>query len=222
MDIYHYHPETREYLGVGQADPDPLVHGNFLIPAYAVKEPPPPFGPRQVAVYRDGWQVVADYRGVRYWLGDGSEHVIERIGEVPPPDALDAPPPPPPPEPEPEPPSPLEQAKERKRDDLKFSYVVAFCGGFESSALGTAHRYESESDALVKLIGAVVAGENVDYECVDLATGEAVIRTHTPAQIQQVLRDGKRLAEQYKRKLHSLLKQVEAAATIEEVNAIVW
>ncbi|WP_066733516.1 phage tail assembly chaperone [Cupriavidus sp. D384] len=42
----------------------------------------------------DGWQRVRDLRGQRYWLADGSEHVIEGIGEEPPKDAVVEEPPP--------------------------------------------------------------------------------------------------------------------------------
>jgi len=39
--IYHYHPDTGLLLGAGYADPDPLDHGNWLIPAHATDIAPP-------------------------------------------------------------------------------------------------------------------------------------------------------------------------------------
>jgi hypothetical protein len=40
----------------------------------------------------DGWDIVADYRGVSYWTADGAQHVITGLGVEPPADALTTPP----------------------------------------------------------------------------------------------------------------------------------
>lgn len=41
MQIYHYHPESGEYMGTGMADPSPLQPGVWLIPAHATQVIPP-------------------------------------------------------------------------------------------------------------------------------------------------------------------------------------
>ena len=40
MNIFHYHPETLEYLGKGLADPDPLSPGKYLLPAFSTTTRP--------------------------------------------------------------------------------------------------------------------------------------------------------------------------------------
>lgn len=82
MQIYNYTPATGEYLGASQADSDPLVDGNWLIPAYATTVAPPSVESNQKAVWTgSAWSVVADYRGTEYWTADGDKHKIEALGE---------------------------------------------------------------------------------------------------------------------------------------------
>lgn len=60
MQIYHYHPQTRAYVGSSAADESPLEPGTFLLPAYAVAVPPPDFQPESETCLYDpisGWAV---------------------------------------------------------------------------------------------------------------------------------------------------------------------
>lgn len=54
MHVYHYHPETGEYLGASEADESPREPGVFLIPAHATETPPPADEPGFIARFVDG------------------------------------------------------------------------------------------------------------------------------------------------------------------------
>ena len=60
MKIYHYHPNTGDFVGVGIADLDPLDKKNYLIPAYSTTEAPPEVIDGHFIKFVDGvWQLVA-------------------------------------------------------------------------------------------------------------------------------------------------------------------
>lgn len=86
MNIYNAHPATREYLGAGQADPDPLQPDNWLIPAHAYVDAPP-IAPAGYSVRRveDGskWELVEDHRGTVYSTHTGAERRVDELGPVP-------------------------------------------------------------------------------------------------------------------------------------------
>lgn len=90
MNVHHYHPETGEYLGVSAADPDPLDEGRWLIPAHATTiEPPSKSSVHCWPVFNGNeWAVVDDYRGITYWLPDGTEWKTKELGICPPDGAL--------------------------------------------------------------------------------------------------------------------------------------
>ncbi len=82
MKIHHYHPATKEYLGSGEADANPLEQGKYLVPANATTEQPNSDIPEDhVNIYTGEWIVELDLRGTTYWLPDGSKGQIVNIGE---------------------------------------------------------------------------------------------------------------------------------------------
>lgn len=94
MQFHHYHPETGEWLGSALADESPLEPGVWLIPDHATQAEPPAPQNGKVSIWNGtDWLMVTDLRGTRYWLTDGTEHVIKQAGETLPDGALDAPPP---------------------------------------------------------------------------------------------------------------------------------
>lgn len=71
MDIYNFHPETGEYLGAAQADPNPVRPDDWLVPAFATREPPPAAAKGFARVRVGGqWRQVPDHRDEQWWPSD--------------------------------------------------------------------------------------------------------------------------------------------------------
>lgn len=51
MKIYNYHPLTKVFIGISDADPNPMREGDYLIPADATTVQPPSFGQGQQAYW---------------------------------------------------------------------------------------------------------------------------------------------------------------------------
>lgn len=104
--------EVNQPIRVYQTDaartlmPNVLVHAEwsdplktYLYPAGTRTQEPPVPGERE-AVRSVGddldsdWEIIPDWRGVTYWLPDGSQHTISSVGVAPPEGFLSAPPPP--------------------------------------------------------------------------------------------------------------------------------
>lgn len=101
MNIYHYHPETGEYLGSSSAETDPLDPSRVLVPAFATTTEPPAVEEGFSRVFADGeWTQIADHRGETWWHADGKPVEIDFLGDPVERDLLDAEP-----EIEPEPPT---------------------------------------------------------------------------------------------------------------------
>ncbi|TGK24271.1 hypothetical protein EHQ05_15170 [Leptospira yasudae] len=91
--------------------------------------------------------------------------------------------------------------------------------GFTSSALGALHRYESDRDDQLNLIGSVSMGDPVPYKCED-TNGIKEYRLHTSAQIKQVLNEGAACKIQLLQTANALKSLLRAANTYEEMNSI--
>lgn len=88
MKVYHYHPESGEYLGSSEARKSPLDPNAVLIPGNATTDPPPPEEPG-VAVVRVGgqWEQWPDLRGAKAWTTDTKQETV--IAELKAPGAYD-------------------------------------------------------------------------------------------------------------------------------------
>lgn len=61
MDIYHYDPISGRYTKPGVADPDQLAEGDWLIPAFATADEPPPEPEGMFAAFIDGaWTLLPE------------------------------------------------------------------------------------------------------------------------------------------------------------------
>lgn len=205
---FRHHPDGLIFF---DTTPIPLADFVALEPAYTL--PAGMIGREYVQGVRhvlyDG---VSQFAGEMPWL-EGDRYLANRAAYLP------LPPPPSEPAPEPAPPT-LDELKAARRAALERSYADALSSGFNSSALGTPHRYDSDLASQIKLVGAVGAGVDGEYECADAATGQTVFPLHTVEQMRQVLQDGARAARGYKQQLRDLLAQVAAATTAEELAAV--
>ena len=84
--VFHFDPQTGEYLSTSIAAESPLEPGKYLLPVNSTFDPPPACGKHEVAVRVDdsSWECCADWRGVKlYSTVDGSDVVIDVIGQTP-------------------------------------------------------------------------------------------------------------------------------------------
>ncbi|MGJ3439207.1 tail fiber assembly protein [Pseudomonas sp. Je.1.5.c] len=84
--IYYAHYETLEYVGEGQADPDPLDSGQWLVPASAYLDAPPAQR-KGYAIVRtadlSAWKYIEDNRGQVYDIATGVMREYWVVGPLP-------------------------------------------------------------------------------------------------------------------------------------------
>jgi hypothetical protein len=124
----------------------------------------------------------------------------------------------------PEPPAPtLEDIKKSKLAELQAARDAAIYTSFQSSALGSPKTYNYNREAYENFRGeAILLNLDPTIDTVLWATVEDGFVTHTRAQFVQVLKDGAAHEKNVKMKYYQLEAQVNAATTIDEVNAITW
>ena len=228
--IYHY-DHGGHYTHETEAQLDP-VGGDLLVPAHATLTAPPAKVADQVARYdesQDSWRLVADYRGRRYWAAAQELMEITEAGVLPPAGTTEltagqeliqvgaawrlrtaA--------------TELAAAQYIRIQVLQAQADAEINSGFESSALGAKHRYDSEQHNIDWIQAAVLSGAAAKITCDDLkntATSKTP-REHTAAQCKTVLTDGMAKLLARKTKFRNLRGQVNAATDIAAVEAIQW
>ncbi|MDF0377707.1 hypothetical protein [Methylophilus sp. YYY-1] len=90
--VYNYSPEAPHvYTGPQQCYKTSLDQDTWHWTGLALENEPPATAANQIAAANadfTDWVVIADFVGFKYWLADGSEHVIHDYGFSPPADAL--------------------------------------------------------------------------------------------------------------------------------------
>lgn len=118
-------------------------------------------------------------------------------------------------------PLPVTELKATKTAEINAACATAIVGGFSSSALGTAHTYDSALEDQLNLIGAVSLGVDLPYRCAD-AAGIKAFRLHTAAQLKQVAAEGALVKLTALEKAATLKAQVQAAADAAAVESVSW
>ena len=123
----------------------------------------------------------------------------------------------------------LEITKTKKIQELSDACERAIISGFESSAVGEPHIYDSEAVDQINLIGAVMStaptqaepmGYSIYYACRDVASGVKEYHEHTHFQLRQVLADGAQVKLTQLQTFHMKRLAVMAATSVSQVEAI--
>ena len=227
--LYHC-DQQGNYTHQTEARLDP-IGGEPMVPAGATLTAPPPAADNKIARWDDAtgkWSQVDDYRG-QYWTADGGQAEITESGVSPPVGATEltagqeliqvgtvwhlrtAE-------------TELAAAQHIRIEVLEAKTATEIQSGFESSALGAAHTYDSEQHNIDWIQAAVLAGTKTRITCDD-GKGAATSKTpreHTAAQCKTVLDDGMAALLSHKTKFRTLRDQVNAAADVAAVEAIKW
>ena len=230
MTTLYHRDHAGNYTHQTEARLDPIAD-EPLVPAGATLTAPPPSADNKVAKWDDAtseWSQVADYRG-QYWTAAGGLVEITESGVSPPAGAAEltagqeliqvgaewrlrtaA--------------TELEEAQYIRTQVLEAKTAAEINSGFESSALGAKHKYDSEQHNIDWIQAAVLSGAAAKITCDDgknTATSKAP-RQHTAAQCKTVLTDGMAVLLQHKTKFRRLRGEVNAATDIAAVKAIKW
>jgi hypothetical protein len=202
-------------VGTTEAEESPQDQGVFLIPRNCKETPPPePEHQRWPAWINGSWDTVPDFRGtVAYRIDNGQLEIITELGKTLAELGL---------QPDPPPAPTVDQLLPAKVAELKQSCQSAIESGFQSSALGAPHTYDSRMPQdQINITGAGLGGVDRMFTCTD-AAGIKCQRFHTAAQLFQVFTDGAAYTESQKIRFWELMSRVESAQTTDELNAIHW
>lgn len=220
MYLYHYDPNTGALTGTSPADPDPLVDGAWLVPAFSTLDAPPSVSSGQVPVrVDDAWQITEDHRGKIGYTADGRSIEVTEPGPLPalivtlnpPPNAehtwvggawqAD-----------------VELARAAKRREIDAARDAAIAGGFEFSGV----MYDSDAKSIQRISGAVTLSLlNPAFETQWITYDNSVVTLDAAGLAGLGAAAGAHEAAQIF-KARALKDQILAATTPEEIAAINW
>lgn len=220
MDLYHYDPITGVLDAITDADPDPLVDGAWLVPAFSTIDEPPSAPAGHVPVRRDGeWQIVEDHRGQIGYTADGQAVEVTALGSLPPPVVTFEPPP-----------SAehvwadgawqadIDAMRARKLRELDAARDAAIVGGFEFAGV----MYDSDPKSIQRINGAVTLSLlNPAFETDWITFDNSLVRLNAAQLAGLGAAAGQHEATQIF-KARQLKDQALAATTREQLAAITW
>lgn len=222
MKVYCAHPVTREYLGQGSADPDPLKNDEWLIPAHAYTDAPPAIADGKAAQRNEdgsAWLIVSDHRGTVYDTRTGAAVEWRELGQLP--EHLTK---------EPRPSASHnwlqgawvlnpQAVHTTNVQNINHACEAAITAGFQSDALGAPHQYSSQLDDQLNLTGAILRGLDMPYACRD-EQGVKAFRLHTAAQLRQVGDDFTLCKLQLLQHANELKQQLDLALAADDADAM--
>lgn len=213
--IYHAHPTTGMFLVQGQADPDPLEPGNWLIPAHAYVDAPPELAADQVAVRAPNglsWVVAPVATEAGYYTATGEYYLFEP-GVEPPPSA----------------PQTLEMQQKDKREIIdvwrqqreQAGLPYSFPGGFEDVVQMRDERDRTNINAQVT-IAMLLQGQGVSDPVLPFRAASNTTYLLTPTQMIEMGMAVAAFSSELYQIGWALKAQVDEATSAEELEAIVW
>lgn len=220
MNLYHYDPSTGALDAITDADPDPLVEGAWLVPAFATLDVPPASSSGHVPVrVGNEWVIVEDHRGETGYTTGGQAVEVTTPGPLQAPVVTLDPPP-----------SPeyvwmngawvadLDAMRAAKLREIDAARDMAITGGFEFNGV----RYDSDAKSIQRINGAVTLSLlNPAFETDWITFDNSVVRLNAAQLAGLGAAAGQHEAAQIFR-ARQLKDQALAATTREQLAAITW
>ncbi len=211
MNYHHFDSKTKLYTHSSPAVMNPKDNKKPLPTAFALFVDLPALEKNRVArcnENRDGWDVVQDFRGTKYWVSYDEEKEVTEINELVPEGAFLE-----------RPEEPIDRVKSRKVSTLSNAVNLKIQSGFKSDALGSVHMYPSTETDQLNLAGLVAIGMDAAYVCED-EQGLWDKRLHTAAQLKKVAIDGAIWKSALLDEFRARRGIIENATTVEQIDSI--